>query len=184
MYKRPTFKDQVSEVCSKVFAKLRSLWQHRQVFSRKNRGMMVKSLVIAAQFCVLWLGLFDKFVSLDARSLEGVFSACLCFVYGLRRYDSTREKVDDVFQASALLVLSRKPKFFFYRLVGRRSTPCPELLPRVEIIFFLTEIQFALIGLACRRCDWKKFVFFSSRSSYDERCTRFIAGVVFGSTTW
>lgn len=133
MDKKLTFKDQVSDVCSKVFARLRSLWPNSHVFSRKVRSMLVKSLVLPA-FTYCDSVYSTNLSAADVRALEGAFSACVRFVFRLRRYDSTRDYLDELLGCPIMtylkrrrcsflhgLVLSREPGFLFDRLVSGRS---------------------------------------------------------------
>lgn len=95
MDKKLTFKSQVDAICSNVFSRLRSLWPNGHLFSVKIRTMLVKSLIMPAFTygeCVYSTNLSVS----DVRSLERAYSACVRFVYGLRRYDSTRRYVSKV----------------------------------------------------------------------------------------
>lgn len=117
-----------------MFARLRSLWHHGSVFSQKVRLMLVKSLVLPA-FTYCDAVYSTNLLASDSRLLEGAFSACVRFVYGLRRYDSTRVRVDELLGCPLMtylrcrrclfmhgLVLSREPEFLFGRLIDGRST--------------------------------------------------------------
>lgn len=90
MDKRMSFGNQVDEICRKVFSRLRALWPNGHLFPVKTRLMLVRSLIVPAFTygeCIYSTNLSAGHV----RSLERAFSACVRFVYGLRRYDSTNE---------------------------------------------------------------------------------------------
>lgn len=133
MDRRLTFKDQVGQVCSNVFARLRSLWPNSHVFSQRTRLMLVKSLVMPAfSYCD---SVYSTNLTASAvRSLEGAFNACVRFVHRLRRYDSTRDHVCGLLGCSLMtyfkrrccsfmhsLVLTREPGFLYDKLSRGRS---------------------------------------------------------------
>lgn len=140
MDKKLTFKGQVNRVCSKVFSMLRSLWPNSYLFSAKTRLLLVKTLIVPAFTygeCVYSTNLS----AVDVKSLERAFSACVRLVYGLRRYDSTRDFVDGIFGCSFIrqrrcaalhnIVRSEAPLYLFDKLVRGRSPRCDGfVLPR------------------------------------------------------
>lgn len=143
MDKKLSFKGQVNEICSKVFSRLRSLWPNGHLLSTKLRLMLVKSLIVPAFTygeCVYSTNLSAA----DVRSLERAFSACVRFVYGLRRYDSTRGYVKNVFGCSLMtfirqrrcsalhsIVKSKAPSYLFDKLIrGNSSRNVIFLIPR------------------------------------------------------
>lgn len=143
MDKKLTFKGQVKQICSKVFSRLRSLWPNSHLFSRKIRLMLVKSLVIPAFTygeCVYSTNLD----AVDVRSLDKAFSACVRFVHGLRRYDSTRGFENGIFGCSLMTYIRQRrcsalhsiikyeaPSYLFSKLTrGSSSRSNVLMLPR------------------------------------------------------
>lgn len=143
MDRKLTFEDQVSDVCSKVFARLRSLWQSSHLFPLKTRILLVKSLVLPA--FTYGQSVYCTNLSASAiKSLERAFSACVRFAYRLRRYDSTRGYDSRILGCSLMTYLRaqrcavvyslcrrRKPEFLFERLcVGSSARSGNFVLPR------------------------------------------------------
>lgn len=120
MDKEMMFKDQVGEVCSKVFARLRSLWPNSHIFSQRTRLMLVKSLVLPA-FTYGDSIYSTNLSALSVRSLEGAFNACVRFVYRLRRYDSTRDYVDKLLGCPIMTYLKRRRCSFLHGLALTRE---------------------------------------------------------------
>lgn len=134
MDKKLTFKGQVKRICSKVYSRLRSLWPSVCLFPRKTRLVLVKTLIVPAFTygeCVYSTNLSAA----DQRMLERAFSACVRFVHGLRRYDSTRGLVDTVLGCSLMTYLRQRrctalhgivrsglPLYLFDKLVPGTST--------------------------------------------------------------
>ena len=134
MDKRMVFKDQVDQICARVFSRLRSLWPLSQMFPLKTRLLLVRLLVIPAFTygeCVYSTNLS----AVDERSLERAFSACIRFAYRLRRYDSTRCYVDKLLGAPILtflkqrrcsalhaLVVNKEPSYLFGKLTRGNSS--------------------------------------------------------------
>lgn len=123
-----SFSDQVSVICSRVFSRLRSLWPLSHIFPQKTRLTLVKSLVIPA-FTYGECVYSSNLSAVDLRSLERAFSACVRFVYRLRRYDSTRDYTNGILGApittylrqrrcSALhsIIKTRMPSYLFDKL--------------------------------------------------------------------
>lgn len=115
MDRKLLFRDQVKEVCSKVYARLRSLWPNSHLFPLKTRLMLVRSLVVPAFTygeCVYSTNLR----AVDVRSLERAFSACVRFVYRLRRYDSTREYVTKILGCPIMAFLEQRRCAMVHRI--------------------------------------------------------------------
>lgn len=142
MDKKLSFRDQVHEVCSKVFSRLRSLWPNGHILPIKTRLMLVKALIVPAFTygeCVYSTNLSAA----EIRSLERAFSACVRFVYGLRRYDSTRDYVSKIFGCSLMtyikqrrcsavhsIVKSKAPVYLSDKLThGSSSRSCVFIIP-------------------------------------------------------
>ena len=115
MDKKMLFKDQVGEVCSKVFARLRSLWPNSHIFSQRTRLMLVKSLILPA-FTYGDSVYSTNLSASSVRSLEGAFNACVRFVYRLRRYDSTRDYVGKLLGCPIMSYLKRRRCSFMHGL--------------------------------------------------------------------
>ena len=143
MDKKLSFKGQVNRICSKVFSRLRSLWPNSYLFPVKTRLMLVKTLVVPAFTygeCVYSTNLSVE----DQKLLERAFSACIRFVFGLRRYDSTRDFVNRILGCSLMtyvrqrrcsalhgIVKSGMPPYLFDKLVrGTSSRSGVFVLPR------------------------------------------------------
>lgn len=120
MDKKMTFTDQVNEVCSKVFGRLRSLWQCSHLFSQKTRIMLVKSLVLPA--FTYGDSVYSTNLSASAvRSLNGAFSACLRFAYRLRRYDSTSRYVNGILGCPLMAYLRLRCCSVIYNVAKRQE---------------------------------------------------------------
>lgn len=120
--KRMIFNDQVEEVCRKVFSRLRSLWPSRPFFHLKTRLMLVKSLIVPAFTygdCVYATNLR----ACDVKSLERAFSACVRFVYGLRRYDSTREHAHKILGCPIMTYIKQRGCSAIYSLAKIKTPP-------------------------------------------------------------
>lgn len=133
MDKAMSFSEQVGVVCSRVFSRLRSLWPLSHIFPQKTRLTLVKSLVIPA-FTYSECVYTSNLSAIDVRSLERAFSACVRFVYKLRRFDSTRDYANGILGApimtylrqrrcSALhgIVKTRMPSYLFDKLCRGNS---------------------------------------------------------------
>ncbi len=84
------------------------------------RLMLVKSLVVPAFTygeCVYSTNLSVA----DVKSLERAFSACVRFVYGLRRYDSTRDYVNKVFGCSLMTYIRQRRCTVLYSIIKSKA---------------------------------------------------------------
>ena len=105
--------------------------------------MLVKTLIVPA-FTYGECIYSTNISAVDVKSLERAFSACVRFVYGLRRYDSTRDYVNRVLGCSLMtytryrrcsalhkVVKSEAPPYLFDKLVrGSSSRSNVLLVPR------------------------------------------------------
>lgn len=143
MDQKLSFKDQVSNVCSKVFSRLRSLWPNSHMFPLKTRLMLVKTLILPA-FTYAASAYLTSLSAADIGSLERAFSACVRFTYRLRRYDSAREYVDRVLGCPIMTYLKQRrcsavhaisvtktPSYLYDKLcLGRASRNPVFIIPR------------------------------------------------------
>lgn len=81
--------------------------------------MLVKSLILPA--FTYGDSVYSTNLSATAiRSLEGAFSACVRFVYRLRRYDSTRDYVNGILGCSLMTYLKLRRCAVIYNVAKRR----------------------------------------------------------------
>ena len=105
--------------------------------------MLVRSLVLPA-FTYSESVYSTNLSASNVRSLERAFSACVRFVYSLRRYDSTREYIGGILGCSLMTYLkqrrccfihamsrSEQPPYLFEKLcIGRSSRNRVFVIPR------------------------------------------------------
>lgn len=134
MEERMLFKSHVRKLCSEVFSRLRSLWPSSHVFPTKTSLLLVQALLVPLfTYCEVIYS--TNLQAGDVRSIEKAFSACTRFVYGLRRYDSTRDfycrilgcSITDYlkFRRCVLvhdLALATIPRYLYSKLKCGRST--------------------------------------------------------------
>lgn len=143
MDRRMLFKEHVKGLCSKVFSRLRSLWPNSHIFSQKVRMALVKSLIIPL-FTYGESVYSTNLQAGDVQAVERVFSACVRFVFRLRRYDSTQGFAERLLGCSIFdylryrqcvflhsVSISKTPDYLYSKLhLGRSARNRLFVLPR------------------------------------------------------
>lgn len=110
-------------ISSKVFAGLRSLWPHQRNLPVKTRINLVKALLIP-HFCYCSI-VFAKMSGAADRTLLRAFNACVRFVAGLKKYESTSEHQNEILGCGLLQYLDYRTCLFMFTLL---QTGHPEYL--------------------------------------------------------
>lgn len=114
------FKEHVKELCSKVFSRLRSLWPNCNFFPLKTRLSLIKSLIIPL-FTYAESVYSTNLQAGDIQAIERAFSACVRFVYRLRRYDSTEGFNERLLGCSIFDYLRYRQCLFLHNLTIRKT---------------------------------------------------------------
>lgn len=120
MDNRMLFKEHVKDLCSKVFFRLRSLWPNGNFFPLKARLALVKSLIVPL-FTYADSVYSTNLQAGDIRAIERAFSACVRFVYRLRRYDSTEGFKERLLGCSIFDYLRYRQCLFLHNLMMRKT---------------------------------------------------------------
>lgn len=118
--KRMDWKDHVGIVCDKIYKGLRSAWPHFNNKPQLTRILMAESLFMPHfEYCSVVYS-----YGIDASSkllLDRAFGSIVRFAYGIWKYDSIRNYVDNLLGFSLKKFYSFRALAFIHKLINSES---------------------------------------------------------------
>lgn len=115
-----SFDAHVNDISAKVFSRLRSLWPNNHLLPWQTRQMMVKSLIMPL-FTYCDAVYSSNLKAKSIRVLERVFAACVRFVFGIGRRDSTDEFINRILGCSLMDFLKYRSLVMVFKLVMKEA---------------------------------------------------------------
>lgn len=114
-----SWNENADHISAKVFAGLRGLWPHQRNLPIKTRINLVKTLLMP-HFCYGSV-VFAKMSAAAERTILRAFKACVRFVAGLKRYESTSDRQHDILGCGLLQYLDYRTCLFMFTLLQYRQ---------------------------------------------------------------
>lgn len=117
-----SFSAHAKQVSSKVFSRLRSLWPNYNVLSWRSRLMLIKSLIIPV-FTYCDSVYSTNLNAASTRVLERAFSACVRFVFSIRRGNSIDDHVKRVLGCPIMEFLRYRRLVLVFKFLVNKAPP-------------------------------------------------------------